>query len=84
MNFLDGLNEARSEMILITRMITDDLLFNSVTVQLAEMTTEAFFSPLYNHFHQALAVVLNTPKENVVIFSVQVHFVFPSRFALLK
>jgi len=74
MNFSckDGLNEARAEMTLHTRMITDDLLFNSVTVQLSDMTTEAFLSPLYTQFHQALAVALNSPKENIVIFSVQV------------
>lgn len=71
-NLLDGLNEVRSEMILHTRMITDEVLFNSVTIQLAEMTTEAFLSPLFNHFLQAVAVILNVPKENIVIFSVQV------------
>lgn len=53
-------------------MITDELLFNSVTIQLADMTTEAFLSPLFNHFLQAVAVILNVPKENIVIFSVQV------------
>ncbi|XP_035705378.1 protocadherin-like wing polarity protein stan isoform X3 [Folsomia candida] len=67
----DGLNEVRSEMIISTRMITDELLFNSVTIQLADMTTEAFLSPLFNHFLQAVAVILNVPKENIVIFSVQ-------------
>ncbi|CAL8121926.1 unnamed protein product [Orchesella dallaii] len=67
----DGLNEARSEMILQTHYITDELLFNSVTIQLAEMTTEAFLSPLFQHFQQAVALILNSPKENIVIFSVQ-------------
>ncbi|ODM96856.1 Protocadherin-like wing polarity protein stan [Orchesella cincta] len=67
----DGLNEARSEMILQTHYITDELLFNSVTIQLAEMTTEAFLSPLFHHFQQAVALILNSPKENIVIFSVQ-------------
>lgn len=62
-------------MVLNIRMITDDLLFNSVTVQLADMTTEAFLSPLYTQFAQALGVTLNSPKENIIIFSVQVRLV---------
>lgn len=59
-------------MTLQTQMISDDLLFNSVAVQLSDMTMEAFLSPLYTQFLQALAVALNSPKENIVIFSVQV------------
>lgn len=60
-------------MILQTHYITDELLFNSVTIQLADMSTEAFLSPLYHHFQQAVALILNSPRENIVIFSVQVH-----------
>jgi len=59
-------------MILQTHYITDELLFNSVTIQLADMSTEAFLSPLFQHFQQAVALILNSPKENIVIFSVQV------------
>jgi cadherin EGF LAG seven-pass G-type receptor 1 len=66
-------------MVLNTRMITDDLLFNSVTVQLADMTTEAFLSPLYTQFVSALGVTLNSPKENIVVFSVQVRSALPPK-----
>ena len=89
MHFADGLNEARGELILSTQFITDELLFHSVSVQLADMTTEAFLSPLYAQFVQALGVILNSPKDNIVVFSVEVRTLaarvvcYSSQFATL-
>jgi cadherin EGF LAG seven-pass G-type receptor 1 len=39
-------------------LVTDDMLFNSITVRLANMTAEAFLSPLYALFKSSLSVVI--------------------------
>ncbi|XP_055380293.1 protocadherin-like wing polarity protein stan [Condylostylus longicornis] len=67
----DGINEAKAVMQLIVRLITEDMLFNSVTVRLNEMTEEAFLSPLLNFFLDGLAAIIPCPKENIFIFSIQ-------------
>lgn len=58
-------------MTLIVRLVTDEMLFNSVTVRLADMTKEAFLSPLLEFFSSGLAAIIPCPKENIYIFSVQ-------------
>ncbi|XP_037887303.1 protocadherin-like wing polarity protein stan isoform X2 [Glossina fuscipes] len=67
----DGINEAKAIMQLAVRLITEDMLFNSVTVRLNEMTEEAFLSPLLNFFLDGLAAIIPCPKENIFIFSIQ-------------
>lgn len=67
----DGINEAKAIMQLVVRLITEDMLFNSVTVRLDEMTEEAFLSPLLNFFLDGLAAIIPCPKENIYLFSVQ-------------
>lgn len=67
----DGINEAKSHMQLIVRLVTEDMLFNSVTIRLDEMTEEAFLSPLLNFFLDGLAAVIPCPKENIYLFSIQ-------------
>ncbi|XP_055704133.1 protocadherin-like wing polarity protein stan [Phlebotomus papatasi] len=67
----DGINEAKAIMQLVVRLITEDMLFNSVTVRLDEMTEEAFLSPLLNFFLDGLAAIIPCPKENIFIFSIQ-------------
>ncbi|KAH8396820.1 hypothetical protein KR215_004771 [Drosophila sulfurigaster] len=67
----DGINEAKAIMQLSVRLITEDMLFNSVTVRLNEMTEEAFLSPLLNFFLDGLAAIIPCPKENIFIFSIQ-------------
>lgn len=69
--FLDGVNEVKATMTLIVRLVTDEMLFNSVTVRLADMTKEAFLSPLLEFFTSGLAAIIPCPKENIFIFSVQ-------------
>jgi len=68
---LDGVNEIKATMTLIVRLVTDEMLFNSVTVRLADMTKEAFLSPLFEYFTSGLAAIIPCPKENIYIFSVQ-------------
>lgn len=67
----DGINEAKAIMQLAVRLITEDMLFNSVTVRLDEMTEEAFLSPLLNFFLDGLAAIIPCPKENIYLFSIQ-------------
>lgn len=67
----DGINEVKAIMLLSVRLITEDMLFNSVTVRLNEMTEEAFLSPLLNFFLEGLAAIIPCPKENIFIFSIQ-------------
>lgn len=67
----DGINEAKAIMQLVVRLVTEDMLFNSVTVRLDEMTEEAFLSPLLNFFIDGLAAIIPCPKENIYLFSIQ-------------
>ncbi|XP_014243159.1 protocadherin-like wing polarity protein stan isoform X2 [Cimex lectularius] len=67
----DGVNEVKAWMELTVRLITDDMLMNSVTVRLAEMTVDAFLSPLYSYFIEAIAAIIPCPKHNVYVFSAQ-------------
>ncbi|XP_058065887.1 protocadherin-like wing polarity protein stan [Anopheles bellator] len=67
----DGINEAKALMQLTVRLITEDMLFNSVTVRLDEMTEEAFLSPLLSFFLDGLAAIVPCPRENIFLFSVQ-------------
>lgn len=67
----DGINEAKAIMQLTVRLVTEDMLFNSVTVRLDEMTEEAFLSPLLNFFVDGLAAIIPCPKENIFLFSIQ-------------
>ncbi|XP_021699917.1 protocadherin-like wing polarity protein stan isoform X3 [Aedes aegypti] len=67
----DGINEAKAIMQLIVRLVTEDMLFNSVTIRLDEMTEEAFLSPLLNFFLDGLAAIIPCPKENIYLFSIQ-------------
>lgn len=71
----DGVNEVKASMQLLVRLVTDDMLFNSVTVRLADMTEEAFLSPLLGYFVEGLAAIIPCPKDNVYIFSVQVSLI---------
>lgn len=67
----DGINEAKAIMQLIVRLVTEDMLFNSITVRLNEMTEEAFMSPLLNFFMDGLAAIIPCPRENIYLFSIQ-------------
>ncbi|XP_034944720.1 protocadherin-like wing polarity protein stan isoform X2 [Chelonus insularis] len=67
----DGINEAKATMTLSIRLITDKMLYNSITVRIDDMTVEAFLSPLINYFVDGLAAIIPCPRENIFIFSVQ-------------
>ncbi|XP_045101942.1 protocadherin-like wing polarity protein stan isoform X7 [Portunus trituberculatus] len=67
----DGLNEVTAEMSLQVRLVTEAMLFNSVTVRLEDMTQEAFLSPLLSYFVDGLAAIIPCPRENIYIFNIQ-------------
>ncbi|KAJ8731807.1 hypothetical protein PYW08_014537 [Mythimna loreyi] len=67
----DGVNEVKAMMQLSVRLITEQMLFNSITVRLNDMTAEQFLSPLLGFFIDGLAAIIPCPKENIYIFSVQ-------------
>lgn len=67
----DGVNEAKATMTLSVRLITDTMLFNSITVRLDDMTVEAFLSPLLGYFLDGLAAIIPCPRENIYLFNVQ-------------
>lgn len=69
---LDGINEVKATMSLFVRLITEEMLYSSVTVRLSDMTEKAFLSPLLGFFVDALAAVIPCPREYIYLFSVQV------------
>ena len=70
---IDGTNVVRAEMQLSVLLVTDAMLFNSVTLRLGDMDQESFLSqPLYNYFVDGLAAIIPCPKENVFVFNIQV------------
>ncbi|KAK6640052.1 hypothetical protein RUM43_008329 [Polyplax serrata] len=67
----DGINEVKATMSLFVRLITEEMLYSSVTVRLSDMTEKAFLSPLLGFFVDALAAVIPCPREYIYLFSVQ-------------
>lgn len=61
---------------LSVRLITEDMLYNSVTIRLNDMTAEAFLSPLLTFFIDGLSAIIPCPKENIYVFSIQVSNIF--------
>ncbi|XP_023244632.1 protocadherin-like wing polarity protein stan isoform X2 [Centruroides sculpturatus] len=67
----DGINEVLAECQLIVRLVTEAMLFNSVTVRLNDMTQTSFLSPVFDYFLEGLAAIIPCPKDNIYIFNVQ-------------
>ncbi|XP_059482643.1 protocadherin-like wing polarity protein stan isoform X3 [Neocloeon triangulifer] len=67
----DGVNEVKANMQLTVRLISEEMLLNSITVRLNDMTEQTFLSPLLNYFIEGLAAIIPCPKENVYVFSIQ-------------
>ncbi|XP_018329600.1 protocadherin-like wing polarity protein stan [Agrilus planipennis] len=67
----DGVNEVKAIMQLVVRLITEEMLLNSITIRLNKMTKEAFLSPLLGYFIDGLAAIIPCPKENIFLFNIQ-------------
>ncbi|GAA6101335.1 cadherin EGF LAG seven-pass G-type receptor 1 [Tachysurus ichikawai] len=67
----DGLHHVSAVCTLRVAIITDDMLTNSITVRLENMSQERFLSPLLSLFTESVAAVLSTSRDGVFIFNVQ-------------
>ncbi|XP_032117382.1 cadherin EGF LAG seven-pass G-type receptor 1 isoform X5 [Sapajus apella] len=67
----DGIHSVTALCTLRVTIITDDMLTNSITVRLENMSQEKFLSPLLALFVEGVAAVLSTSKEDVFVFNVQ-------------
>ena len=67
----DGLNEVRAVLGLDVLLVTKEMMQHSVTLRLNNLTQDAFLSPLFSFFVDALAAVLPTPRESIHLFSIK-------------
>ncbi|XP_066111220.1 cadherin EGF LAG seven-pass G-type receptor 1 isoform X2 [Saccopteryx bilineata] len=67
----DGLHSVAALCTLRVTIITDDMLTNSITVRLENMSQEKFLSPLLSLFVEGVATVLSTTKDDVFVFNIQ-------------
>uniref|UniRef100_A0AAV2IVZ2 Uncharacterized protein n=1 Tax=Knipowitschia caucasica TaxID=637954 RepID=A0AAV2IVZ2_KNICA len=67
----DGLHTVEALCTLRVTVITDDMLTNSITVRLENMSQERFLSPLLGLFMEGVAAVLSTKREAVFVFNIQ-------------
>uniref|UniRef100_G3Q5I8 Cadherin EGF LAG seven-pass G-type receptor 1a n=1 Tax=Gasterosteus aculeatus aculeatus TaxID=481459 RepID=G3Q5I8_GASAC len=67
----DGVHRAVALCTLRVTIITDDMLTNSITVRLENMSQERFLSPLLSLFLEGVAAVLSTKREAVFVFNIQ-------------
>lgn len=67
----DGVYSATAQCTLRVTVITDEMLSNSITLRLADMSQERFLSPLLSRFLEGVAAVLATPRHRVILFNIQ-------------
>ncbi|KAF7228987.1 transcript variant X3 [Nothobranchius furzeri] len=67
----DGIHRVVALCMLRVTIITDDMLTNSITVRLENMSQERFLSPLLSLFLEGVAAVLSTKREAVFVFNIQ-------------
>uniref|UniRef100_A0A4W3HTH2 Cadherin EGF LAG seven-pass G-type receptor 1 n=1 Tax=Callorhinchus milii TaxID=7868 RepID=A0A4W3HTH2_CALMI len=67
----DGLHTVTALCNLRVTIITEDMLTNSITVRLENMSQEKFLSPLLSLFVEGVAAVLSTTKDDIFIFNIQ-------------
>uniref|UniRef100_A0A7N8XFW1 Cadherin EGF LAG seven-pass G-type receptor 1a n=1 Tax=Mastacembelus armatus TaxID=205130 RepID=A0A7N8XFW1_9TELE len=67
----DGIHRVVAICTLRVTIITDDMLTNSITVRLENMSQERFLSPLLSLFLEGVATVLSTKREAVFVFNIQ-------------
>ncbi|XP_038612021.1 cadherin EGF LAG seven-pass G-type receptor 1 [Tachyglossus aculeatus] len=67
----DGLHSVTALCTLRVTIITDEMLTNSITVRLENMSQERFLSPLLSLFVEGVATVLSTPKDGIFVFNIQ-------------
>ncbi|KAJ7396956.1 hypothetical protein BTVI_139547 [Pitangus sulphuratus] len=68
---IDGVHSVTAVCTLRVTIITDDMLTNSITVRLENMSQERFLSPLLSLFVEGVATVLSTAKDGIFVFNIQ-------------
>ncbi|XP_032898448.1 cadherin EGF LAG seven-pass G-type receptor 2 isoform X3 [Amblyraja radiata] len=67
----DGIHSVTAQCTLQVTIITDEMLSNSITLRLENMSQDRFLSPLLSLFVEGVATVLAAMKEDIVIFNIQ-------------
>ncbi|XP_033746006.1 LOW QUALITY PROTEIN: cadherin EGF LAG seven-pass G-type receptor 2-like [Pecten maximus] len=67
----DGKNDVKATCQLYVRLVRAEMLQNSVTIRLNNMTQTAFLSPLYKFFVDALATIMLTEEKHVFVLNIQ-------------
>nr|XP_025039040.1 cadherin EGF LAG seven-pass G-type receptor 1 isoform X3 [Pelodiscus sinensis] len=67
----DGVHSVTAVCTLRVTIITDDMLTNSITVRLENMSQEKFLSPLLSLFVEGVATVLSTTTDGIFVFNIQ-------------
>ena len=80
----DGINEALARCFLSVNLVTESMLFHSVNIRLNRITKQQFLSSLYERFLDGLASVIPCPKENIIIFNIQVNLKNKKQFPKKK
>lgn len=74
-HLIDVLNTVNATCKLVYRLITDEMLVNSVTLRLDDMTATLFMTSMYGYTVQALAVVLGLLPSQIFIIDIKVSYV---------
>ena len=75
----DGKNEARSVLTLDVLLVTKNMMHNSVTLSLQNMTEDSFLSPLFSFLLDSLSAVIPAPRETIHVFSIKSDSEVPAR-----
>ncbi|XP_070192612.1 cadherin EGF LAG seven-pass G-type receptor 2-like isoform X2 [Littorina saxatilis] len=67
----DGKNEVKATCQLSVRLVTPEMLHDSVTIRLNKMTETAFLSSLFKFFTDALASIFKTDPTNIFIINIE-------------
>uniref|UniRef100_A0A8D2J9S6 Cadherin EGF LAG seven-pass G-type receptor 2 n=1 Tax=Varanus komodoensis TaxID=61221 RepID=A0A8D2J9S6_VARKO len=67
----DGIHSVAAQCTLQVTIITDEMLTNSITLRLENMSQERFLSPLLALFLEGVATVLSASRDHVVLFNIQ-------------
>ncbi|XP_058856059.1 cadherin EGF LAG seven-pass G-type receptor 3-like isoform X1 [Acipenser ruthenus] len=67
----DGIHSVTAQCVLRVLIITEDMLSNSVTVRLQDVSQDRFLSPLLGHFLDGVSSVLSVPQEDIFVFNIQ-------------
>ncbi|KAH3819069.1 cadherin EGF LAG seven-pass G-type receptor 1-like isoform X2 [Dreissena polymorpha] len=67
----DSVNEVRATCRLQVRLVTFEMLQNSVTIRINNITSRVFLSPLFNFFVDALAAIINVEKSNIFVINIR-------------